>query len=77
MAIALCRKLLSLLKDDLQFYAYIEKSNAFKVRTFCDVTPCTELHFSSYSPSLTPKRKNKLSHTSNKIFKFHSNVEYE
>jgi hypothetical protein len=75
MAVALYNKLLSLLKDDLQFYAYIEK-NVFKVHTFCDVTPCIEVHCSWYSLSLTPKRKNKLSHNSNKIFNFHSNVEY-
>jgi hypothetical protein len=73
MAIALYNELLSLLKDELQFYAYIEKSNVFKIHAFCNMTPCTEVQFSSYSLSLTPKRKNKFSHISNKIFKW--NVE--
>jgi hypothetical protein len=75
MAIALWNKELSLLKGDLQFYAYI-KNNVFKIHNFCDVTPCVEVHSSWYSLSLTPKRKNKLSHISNKNLKFHSNVEY-
>jgi len=60
MAFALCNKPLSLLKRDLQFYAYIEKSNLFNIHTLCYVTPSTEVHFSSYSFSLTPKIKNKL-----------------
>lgn len=41
----------SLLKDHLQFYAYIETSNVFKIHNFRDVTPYIEVYFSSYSLS--------------------------